>query len=42
VRTAGSRRRLAGFVKESSPSHQRSLFLQLLLLFDVTLLDLLH
>ena len=38
----GSGERAAEFVKEASPNHSRSLFLQLLILFDVTLLDLLH
>jgi hypothetical protein len=38
----GSGERCAQFLKESSPRRPRSLFLLLLLLFDVTLLDLLH
>lgn len=42
MRTGGSSERIAQFLKESSPSRPRSLFLQLLLLFDVPLLDLLH
>jgi hypothetical protein len=42
MRTGGSSERCAPFLKESSPSLRRSLFPLLLLLFDVTLLDLLH
>jgi hypothetical protein len=42
VRALDSSERADEFVKESSPGHPRSFFLQLLLLFDVTLLDLPH
>jgi hypothetical protein len=42
MRTGGSSERCTQFLKESSPNLRRSLFLLLLLLFDVTLLDLLH
>jgi hypothetical protein len=42
MRTGGSGERIGQFFKESSPHPQRSLFLLLLLLFDVALLDFLH